>query len=138
MRILLSIPLIILLLFSGVSVKFATHYCGGHVAATKVSLNGELATCGMEMPSDDKTTENSINSHCCDDVTSEYSLSNNYFPSAFSVDKTFPQITNLFIADLDCYDDQESNISTPVKNNRPPGTNQPNSFDQPVLCVFRI
>lgn len=138
MRLLLSIPLILLLLFSGVKVKFAAHYCGGHVVATKVTLNGELATCGMEMPTDVKTTENSITNHCCDDVTSEYSINNNYFPSTFSVEKSFPQVINLFIADLDCYDDQESIISTTTKNNRPPGTKNLDSFDQPVLCIFRI
>ena len=85
MKKILSIPLIMLILFTGVTVNFATHYCGGSVAATKVSLTGKLATCGMEGTSDNKTNEGLYKNHCCDDVTAAYTLSSNYIPSFASL-----------------------------------------------------
>ena len=48
MKRIVSIPLLFIILFSGINVKFASHYCGGNFSGTKVSLTGELATCGME------------------------------------------------------------------------------------------
>jgi hypothetical protein len=137
MRKILSIPLFVLILFSGITVNFSIHYCGGSVAATKVSLNGELATCGMESNNNDKSKGDRYTNHCCEDITASYSLSCNYIPS-FHFD------TNLF---------QQNNfaIGIPVRNTiqdllnissyetiRPPGTYTPNSVDRQVLCIFLI
>jgi hypothetical protein len=40
----IAIPLVFMKLFSGISVTFATHYCEGSVAESKISLSGELAS----------------------------------------------------------------------------------------------
>jgi len=65
----------------------ARHYCGGTLAATKVSLSGALATCGMEgaegkCPYDHHGER--IESHCCDDDLTAYGIDNNYTPAAKS------------------------------------------------------
>jgi hypothetical protein len=44
MRKILSIPLFILIVFSWITVNISTHFCGGSVAATKVSPDSERAT----------------------------------------------------------------------------------------------
>ena len=31
-------------------ISVATHYCGGQIAASRVTLTGKLASCGMEGP----------------------------------------------------------------------------------------
>jgi len=48
MRKLSSISLAILILLAGMHITIATHFCGGEIAATKVSLAGIAASCGME------------------------------------------------------------------------------------------
>ena len=78
MKKILSIPLIILILGSGMTLNVATHYCCGKVAATKVSLSPRLASCGMEIPSVNKLTEDAISKHCCEDKISAYSFDTNY------------------------------------------------------------
>lgn len=138
MKTFLSIPLIILVLFTGIKVNFAVHYCGGYVAATKVSLTGELATCGMESKSDNNTQQESFNKHCCDDITSAYSICNNYFASSYNFDDPGQQVINMITVPSGYLSNKETIINTSNNDIRPPGTNHPNSVDRPVLCIFRI
>jgi hypothetical protein len=138
MKTIISIPLIILILFSGISVKFATHYCGGSVAATKVSLTGELATCGMESTTDNNTQHDTFNKHCCDDITSAYSICNNYIPSYHFVKEPGQQVISMIGVPADYLSNQETIINTSNNDIRPPGTNYPNSVTRQALCIFRI
>jgi hypothetical protein len=138
MKTILSIPLIILILFTGVSVKFATHYCGGYVAATKVSLTGELATCGMESGSESKTLQQTLGNHCCDNTLSAYSICNNYFASSFNIEVPGQLVTNLLLSPYGYLSNYETNFNTSLSEIKPPGIYNPNSVDRPVLCIFRI
>lgn len=138
MKTLISIPLIILILFTGISVKFASHYCGGYVAATKVSLTGELATCGMESKSDNNTQQKTFDKHCCDDITSAYSICNNYISSSYFVNDPGQQVTYVIDVPADYMSNQEIIINISNNNIKPPGTNYPNSVTLPALCIFRI
>jgi hypothetical protein len=138
MKKVLSIPLILLILFSGISVKFATHYCHGSVAATKVSLTGEPATCGMESQSVNTPFYNSYSKHCCYDVISAYSICNNYLSSSHIVIYPFQKISCSIDIPTVYIDNQA--IASIITNEiiKPPGYNSPNSVDRPLLCVFRI
>ena len=138
MKRLVSIPLIFLILFSGVSVKIASHYCGGYVAATKVSLSGELATCGMEKPENDNSYQETFSKHCCDDVTASFSISNIYLASFFSIDDTEQHIIDLEFSPTDLSSNNEPAINIYSNNIKPPGAISLISTDQPVLCIFRI
>ncbi len=86
MKFILSIPLSLLLLFSGINIRYAAHYCGGNVVATRISLSGELATCGMEPKEDNNSSLVTLKKHCCEDITSEYTINNNYVPSLTEID----------------------------------------------------
>lgn len=75
----------------------ARHYCRGELAATKVSLSGTLATCGMEeaegnCPYDHDGDQ--LESHCCEDDLTAYSIDNNYTPTP----KTAPEFSAAKIA----------------------------------------
>ena len=138
MRKILSIPLIILILFTGVTVNFATHYCAGSVAATKISLTGKLATCGMESPSDIKTNEGLYKNHCCDNVTAAYSLRADYIPSfAYDIDlcRQFNLITYVLV---DSIIHHQIFIIDSDETTKPPGLYTPNSVDRQIICLFRI
>jgi hypothetical protein len=137
MKTILSIPLIVLILFSGLIVSFATHYCEGSVVATKVSLTGELATCGMEQTTSDHLLIDRFCSHCCDNTASVYSICNNYFPSAFSVEDPLLQAISVYFLPLDYLLSPEM-ISNTLNTIRPPGSYTPNSVTLPDLCIFRI
>lgn len=87
MKKLLSILTVFLVVTGMLHFSVARHYCGGKLAATKVSLSGALATCGMEgtegsCPYDHN--DERIESHCCDDDLTAYGIDNNYTPVAKS------------------------------------------------------
>ena len=138
MKTILSIPLIILILFSGVIVSFASHYCEGTVVATKISLTGELATCGMEQNSSDNLLVDRFVNHCCDNTASVYSICNNYFPSSYNVEDPILQVISVlnvpfnFLSTLTIVN---NTLNTTI---RPPGCYTPNSVTLPDLCIFRI
>jgi hypothetical protein len=138
MRKILSIPVILLILFTGINVNFATHWCSGYVAATKVSLDGDLATCGMEHQGDNRSDADLYKNHCCDDVITTYSFSRNYIPSCTFENHIFRQVD--FVADVpaELAADHKILITDSEETIRPPGTYGPNSVDLQVLCISRI
>jgi hypothetical protein len=138
MKTILSIPLIILILFTGVSVKFATHYCGGYVSDTKISLTGELATCGMESDIETNTQQQTLRHHCCDNTITAYSICNTFLASTYDVDYQGQQLTNDIFVPIDYIIDNKININILNNHPKPPGSFNPNSVDRPVLCIFRI
>jgi hypothetical protein len=138
MKTILSIPLIILILFSGISVHFDTHFCGGNVAATKVSFNGELATCGMEQPSDKIILEDIFTNNCCDDLTSAFTINNNYISSSFNIKDPALQVICIITVPIIVSTGQELLVNSLNNEIRPPGTFFPHSVSLPALCTFRI
>jgi hypothetical protein len=138
MKIILSIPLIILVLFSGVIVNFAYHSCEGNVVATKVSLTGEIATCGMEKGVETHSSDVELTKHCCENTVLVYSICNNYFASSFNIDSPSQQVYPFFYIPFNNPVHTELTNNTPNISIRPPGFNTANSTSLPALCIFRI
>jgi hypothetical protein len=139
MKLLISIPLIVLLTFSGISVTLAKHYCGGYLASSKLSLTGELASCGMEGEGSNQSSPGiSIKTHCCDDVVTCVGIFNNYVPSFSFVPELFQQILHgLSAPDSQTFSSSDVLISTNT-NVIPPGVLKSTNVDLSDICVFRI
>jgi hypothetical protein len=139
MKYILSIPLALLILFTGINVQIASHFCGGNFSAAKVSLTGELASCGMENQSAIKTTEDLLSRHCCDDVISSVSISSNYIPASFCYTQiTGQEINHIYITHDQLVISQAVLFSASSGNVRPPGEFNPSEVEQQVICIFRI
>ena len=138
MKTFLSIPLAILVLFSGTNVYYAAHYCGGSLIETKISLSGKLATCGMESTSDTKPAELLFKNHCCDDVTACYAICNKYLSSSFDIKEPGQKVISLTFIPVDFIINQEFINTDYYTEIKPPGANYPNSVARPYLCIFRI
>jgi hypothetical protein len=136
MRKAISIPLIIIILFTGITVNLASHYCGGAYIASKLSLSGELATCGMEHS---KHVNPGINmsDHTCQDFTSSYTFSTNYIPSTLLVidDNEWLQVAEVAYASIFTHTLHSQIDEAP---NRPPGYDDPSQVELEVICIFRI
>jgi hypothetical protein len=134
----LSISTIILLLAAMLQISVATHYCGGMIASSKVSLSGELATCGMESRDSQLPVSGlSLSSHCCDNVVTHFVISGNYFPSFTNVPEDFQQHLQTF----EIPDFLLSNISASLKIPRsesPPSYINSSQVDLSYICIFRI
>jgi len=121
-------------------ITIATHHCGsGNITTEKVSIHGELASCGMEDPDDQCSLPGThFRAHCCDDKVSVLAVDNNYSPS-FSEFKSFSQhILQVFeiSESIQFYSlDAVNFISTSVS---PPGIFLVSAVSLPDICVFLI
>lgn len=92
MKKILSISIALLVLLSGLQLTVSRHYCGGELAGSKVSLIGNIASCGMEGEADDcAQPSNHLESSCCKNQVSVYAVDHNFAPS-FTSFKAFEQL----------------------------------------------
>lgn len=140
MKKLSSIFLSLLMLASMVHLTVATHYCGGKIAATEVSLTGKLADCGMERPEGRLPfSETTFSRHCCDDAVFSCSTDNNYIPSVSFVPDLSQhnfQVFALITKGLSV--NSVSDIILSYKKVSPPGVLMSTDVDLSDICVFRI
>jgi hypothetical protein len=139
MKRLISIPILVLILFSGININIASHYCGGKLAATKLSFSGELASCGMEEHSALNIPNGSISRHCCDNVVTSISVALNYAPSVIiCLPDNGPELNHLYIVPGNLYKIQENLLPGSYYITRPPGGFNPYDVEQQTICIFRI
>jgi hypothetical protein len=134
-----SILLVLLMIATMFHFSVAKHYCGGHLAASKVSLTRELASCGMEGSQKQLPLPGIyFSKHCCEDVLISYSTDNNYIPPVFNIPATVE--FNFPISGLQ----SESTVTlAPVfklqySDKSPPGAMMSTNVDLSDICVFRI
>jgi hypothetical protein len=139
MKRIVAIPLLLLILFTGINVNIASHFCGGNFSANKVSLTGELASCGMESQSGTKPSEDLLSRHCCDDVLFSISINTNYVPSSCHYISVAGQdINQIFITQDQPFIGQHILYSAVSGSKRPPGGFSTSDVEQQVICIFRI
>jgi hypothetical protein len=139
MKRLISIPVMVLILFSGININIASHYCGGRLAATRVSLTGEAASCGMEELPFVNTPNGLITRHCCDNVISSFSMGLNYVPSAYvSLPSDGHHLNVPYSLQGEVFISQAKILSFSVNIRKPPGSFNPSDVEQQSICIFRI
>lgn len=130
-----------LILSAMLRISVARHYCGGELAASKISLSGDLASCGMEDAEDNcplKFQGDYLKSHCCTDVISFYSIDNNY-PQSQPLFSGPHRLTTKFLAMPVVIPVQFSSLITRVFTDvSPPAFSTTTAVDLTDICVFRI
>ena len=134
-----TIPLALLILLSGMHFTIATHFCGGEIAATKVSLSGREASCGMISDHrSNNSTETQISSKCCDNEFAVYKTDSDYSPSAFH----FKEITQNILHEFQIPEVFSFHSTLSLLTNRanvsPPDCYLANAVSMADICVFRI
>jgi hypothetical protein len=136
----LSISFSFLILLSVVHITIATHYCGSEIATSKkISVTGELASCGMESVNDNCTLPGKhFGTHCCNDKVSVLAVDNNYNPS-FSEFKHFSKhVLQVFEIPVSIPNHTLSVSNFICTNVSPPGSFLVSDVSLPYICVFRI
>jgi len=134
-----AIPVSLLILLSGMHITIATHFCGGEIAATKVSITGKEASCGMISDEKSNTSaETILASNCCENKISVYSVDNNYAPSAFQFKEiTHPVLQVFFIPEGFAFRSSFPLLTT-LTNVSPPDNYLASAVSMADICVFRI
>lgn len=139
MKKLISISFAFLILLSGMHLTIATHFCGGELAATKVSFSGELASCGMEEATNQCTSpDKHLAASCCKNEVSALSVDHNYAPT-FSFLKVFSQpVLQVFTVPVSFQVLSLTALNFINTDVNPPGLFLASAVSLPKICVFRI
>jgi hypothetical protein len=108
------------------------------VYGTKISLSGELASCGMEVDHEKNNNQQSVDYHCCDNVVSAYSIGNDYCPSSLNFAAPATRYTDAGLYTISDLSLNEIVFTASISEIKPPGNFNPNSVDLPVICIYRI
>jgi hypothetical protein len=134
-----SISMLLLMIAIMLHISVATHYCGGNEVASKVSLTGKLANCGME------GSENSVtlpglrfDKHCCDDVVTSCGTDTNFFPSFSFIPESFQYNFQSILIPSGLTADSFTGLSPFYTDVSPPGALMSTYVDLSDICVFRI
>lgn len=134
-----SLLFAITILLSGVHVTVSTHFCGGKVAASGISLSGKLVSCGMEGNEDAcPIPGHNLTTHCCDDIVSVYGLNNNFASTASLVPESYQNIFQIISIAAVYPVHSVPDIKSIQTNVSPPGVLMSTSVDLSDICIFRI
>ena len=140
MKKILSISFAFLIALSVMHITIATHHCCScNVTTEKVSINGELASCGME-GTDDKCSlpGKHFSTHCCDDKVSVLAVDNNYYPS-FSEFTAFAQhVLQVYIIPVSIEVHSLTTLNLASMDVSPPTNFLIHAVSLPKICVFLI
>jgi hypothetical protein len=120
-------------------ISIATHYCMGRIAASKISLSGEFATCGMENDENQQTqTGTHFTPHCCDNVLVYCGVHGNYFPSFSFVPESYNNNFQIFSTSVSLTSSSITSLQLINAGASPPGVSASNIVDLSAICVLRI
>ncbi len=139
MKKLFSISIALLMLLSGLQLTISTHYCGGELADSKVSVLGHVASCGMESTTDKCTQPgNHVESSCCNNKVSVYAVDHNYSPSLTEF-KAFSQtVSQVFAIPENTSFYSHTTLLQTNNGESPPVNYLASAVSLPKICVFRI
>ncbi len=139
MKKLFSILFAAVIVLSGMHLSFATHICGGELAAVKWSLSEQKASCGMEMPKPSNSKEKSISEEsCCKDHIADFAVDTNYNPSTLELSKPDLHLLQVFNVPENIGSLLVSTTSSTNTNVQPPGNYIASAVSLPDICVFLI
>ena len=127
-----------LILFSGMHLTFASHFCCGELAAVKISLSGEKAGCGMEETGFPGNGKESIKTNCCRNMLVSCTSDGNYFPSFAGLKAVSSEKTPVFSILPDFLISANIVQVTYCSMVGPPVSRSHSSVDQSLICVFII
>jgi hypothetical protein len=137
----LSISVSSLILLSVIHITIATHYCGSQGATSeKVSITGELASCGMEGPGETCPLQqgNHLGTGCCDDKVVVLAVDNNYAPSYCEFKAYSHNILQVFNIPASLLLNSVTTLNLISTGVSPPGNFMVSAVSLPDICVFRI
>lgn len=137
MKKLFTVSICFLVLLAGMRVSIASHFCGGELAAVKLSLAGTLASCGMTHEAESVSYGSVISTNCCEDETSVYKTDENYSTSEFKFKHLSHNIIQEFSTPAQ-YIKYNFFSSAKHANVSPPGYYPGNSPNLADLCILRI
>lgn len=139
MKKLFSISLSLLMVAAMLHISVATHYCEGKEVATKVSLYGKLASCGMTCSEDEMPLRGTyFTNHCCEDIITYSGISSNYSPTYSFVPESYQYNFQVLAIPVELSAKAQTDQNLLYTSVSPPGVLMSTKVDLSNICVFRI
>ena len=138
MKKIFSIAVTTIILISGMHLAVAKHYCQGELAAMRITLIGENATCGMEESTAfDSHVIDGFSAKCCSNESTPMGVDQNYdsFHQEFNTLRSLSLFT--YVPSELVFSIQNSSIYN-FKSIIPPDNVLAGPKGPADICVFRI
>lgn len=127
----------LIILITGMHLSFATHLCGGKLAAVKWSFSGKTASCGMENVPGSCPQGKGFSSNCCSNKVEFLKVDENY--KSVSVNSEIViKIVQVYLIPITITFYQTSYLPPVYANISPPNIAITNTVNLADICVFRI
>lgn len=135
-----SILFALLMLLSGTQLTVSTHYCDGELAASKVSVWGGVASCGMEEETTNECTRSGshLRKHCCNNTISVYEVDHNNSPTFYKFNTIELPVLQVFTLPENISFYSLTSLFQNNANTSPPESLLASAVSLPKICVFRI
>lgn len=139
MKKVISISLVIMMITAMLNISIATHYCGGKEVASKISLSGKLANCGMEGSEKElPLSGTNFTKHCCDDVVTFCGIDSNFTPSFSLIPDSYNYNFQILSISAGKAVNSPEVSKSQYTNIIPPWSLMSTNVDLSCICVFRI
>lgn len=132
-----AILISLVVLISGMHLTFAVHFCGGKAVASKISLTGSTATCGMAQDQESNPVDLSFKSGCCQNHVN-YLKVDNYEDAPFQLATVHVPDVQIMVTDFVPAPEHPLKQMTIHDRGSPPGSYLVSSVNLSSICVFRI
>lgn len=136
MRTILTLQLIVLIFLTGINLRYSAHLCRGRVVDTNISFSGKTTACGMAETTD-INPEFIIKSHCCENISTSYSFSENYIPSVSGKQLLYGQFISVVQGPFSPFSGLSPDSGCYHLKTYRPGGIYPNNIDIQSICVLR-
>jgi len=120
-------------------ISVAMHYCEGKEVATKVSLSGKLASCGIKCPEEEIPLQGTyFTGHCCDNTLTFCGISSIYSPTYSFVPESYQCSYQVLAIPVELFVKFQTDNESFYSNVSPPGALMSTDVDLSDICVFRI
>lgn len=127
------------MLLSGAHLTVAKHFCGGRIAAERISLSGKLASCGMEGTEDTcPVSGNRVNTQCCDDQISTFGMINIFTAPVTVQSENTENIPYLYCLPVIESYNSINGVNISYTDTGPPGRFSASAVNLSDICIFRI
>ncbi len=134
-----SIFISFLMVAAMLHISVAMHYCEGKEVATKVSLTGKLASCGMTCSEEELPLQGTnFSNHCCDNTLTFCGISSNYSPEYSFIPESYQYNFQLLEIPVELSAKSQTDQNILYTNVSPPGVLMSTNVDFSNICVFRI
>ena len=132
-----AILISLVVLVSGMHLTYAVHFCGGQAVASKFSITGSTATCGMPQDQETNAVDLSIKSGCCKNHV-HYLKVDNYEDAPYQLAMVHVPDVQIMVMDFVPTPEHVLKPMTINGSGSPPGSPPVSSVNLSSICVFRI